>query len=53
MKIYGHFSYSCSAKDMSYKDEMVKIWRNVKAYFKLIASVEQGMGEREGKVGRK
>ena len=40
------FLCSCSRKDMSYKDEMVKIWRNVKAYFKLIASVEQGMGER-------
>ena len=34
------FLCSCIRKDMSYKDEMVKIWRNVKAYFKLIARVE-------------
>ena len=29
-----------NAKDMSYKDEMVKIWRNVKAYFNKSASAE-------------
>ena len=40
------FLCSCIRRDMTYKDEMVKIWRNVKAYFKLIASVEQEIGER-------